>query len=128
MPDQAALRTALMDTFQFWNSIENFTNSEYVCAVGEWHFSSAKFGWSYRIKDKKRTIVYLLPRDNFFKVAMVFGNKAYEEILKSPVSESIKTELENARVYAEGRGIRITISDDSLLKDIRILIKIKISI
>ncbi len=92
----------------------------------EWKFSGEKFGWSYRINDAKRVIVYLLPRQHFFKIAFVFGNKATEKILESDVSEVIKNELRLAKVHAEGRGIRIDIRDDSDIDDIKKLILIKI--
>ena len=85
------------------------------------------YGWSFRIKDKKRAIIYLLPRQDEFLVAFVFGNKAYEAILKSEVSDQIKTGLTDARVYAEGRGIRIPVPDRSALEDIYRLIDFKLN-
>lgn len=116
-----------METFHNWQEIAAFTFRNYPEAVGEWHFSGAKFGWSYRIKDRKRVLVYLLPRDGFFKVALVFGQKALDQIRTSETSESIKTELENSRKYAEGKGIRIAVKDQSNLADILQLIQIKIA-
>ena len=81
---------------------------------------------SYRIKDRKRAIIYFLPRDKYFKVAFVFGQKATDIVLKSNISPDIKTELEQATKYAEGRGIRIDIKNDSILPDIKQLIEIKL--
>jgi hypothetical protein len=49
------------------------------------------------------------------------------QILESSVSEQIKTELQNARVYAEGRGIHIEVKDNSNFSDIRQLVEIKIA-
>jgi hypothetical protein len=71
-------------------------------------------------------LIYLLPRDKFFKVAFVFGQKATVAIMESTISESIKSELQVAKVYAEARGIRIEIKDESRLVDILNLIEIKI--
>lgn len=79
------------------------------------------------MNDSKRVLVYLLPRNKFFKVAMVFSQKATDLILESDISENIKAELKAAKVYTEGRGIRIDIKDDSLLNDIKKLIQIKLS-
>ena len=87
----------------------------------------SKYGWSFRIDDKKRAILYLLPRDKFFKAAFVFGQKATEIILQSKISISIKKELEVAKVYAEGRGIRIDIKDDLPVDDIKKLVDIKLA-
>jgi hypothetical protein len=47
--------------------------------------------------------------------------------MDSKIAESIKTELRNAKPYAEGRGIRVEVKDSSLIQDIEALISIKIS-
>lgn len=125
-PGTKELKKALGDTYSVWQTLAEFTKKSYPSATEEWKYTSAKFGWSFRISDKKRVLLYLLPRDKFFKVAFVFGQKATDEILKSKIAENIKTELKNAKVYAEGRGIRIDIKDDALTSDIKKLIKIKI--
>lgn len=126
-PSQKDLKKALGSTFSSWLEIQEYAKKSYPCAVEEWNFSSPKYGWSFRVKDKKRVIIYLLPREQFFKVAMVFGQKATNEILKSSISDIIKQDIQNARVYAEGRGIRIDITDKALTADIKTLISIKLS-
>lgn len=47
--------------------------------------------------------------------------------LNSTVCAGIKTELKNAKVYAEGRGIRIEMKDAALLKDIEKLVLVKLA-
>ena len=126
IPTIDSLKIALGNTFELWKNFEEFTLENYPDAKVEWNFSGEKFGWSYKIKDSKRVIIYLLPRENFFKTAFVFGQKATEKILESDISEAIKTELKATKVYAEGRGIRIEVRDNSNCIDIQKLIKIKI--
>lgn len=126
-PNEVQLQEALGKAYVYWQTFAEHTKKLYPKAISEWNFSSEKFGWSLRIKDKKRVIIYLLPRDNFFKVAFVFGQKATDEIMTSNISESIKKELLAAKVYAEGRGIRIDIKDETLQNDILNLIEIKIN-
>lgn len=125
-PGEAELKSALSKTFPYWKTIEEFTLKAEPSAKGDWHFSGAKFGWSFRISDKKRVIIYLLPRDGFFKAAFVFGGKAYEEIMASDVSDEIKNELKAAKPYAEGRGIRLEVKSKTTVRDIKKLIKIKV--
>ena len=62
----------------------------------------------------------------FFKTAFVFGQKATDQILQSNISEAIKSELQAAKVYAEGRVIRIDINGESIVEDIHELINFKI--
>ncbi len=126
VPNEVELKNALRTTFSLWNEIRNFVFDKYPHAKEEWNYPGVKYGWSYRIKDSKRAIIYLLPRDKFFKVAFVFGMKATDEILKNNINEALKNELKLAKVYAEGRGIRIDIKKKSVLKDIYELIEIKL--
>lgn len=126
IPTEVELQKALGNTYDYWQTFAEYTKKLYPKAIEEWHFSGDKFGWSFRIKDKKRVIIYLLPRDQFFKVAFVFGQKATDAVLESQISESIKNELQAAKVYAEGRGIRIDIKEAKTTEDILKLIAIKI--
>jgi len=126
IPKTDSLKTALDKTFDLWKNFEAFTLEHYPNAKAAWHFSGEKFGWSFRISDNKRVLLYLLPRDTFFKVAFVFGQKATTAILASAISETLKAELKAAKVYAEGRGIRIEVRDNSNVAAIQKLIKIKI--
>ena len=57
----------------------------------------------------------------------MFGQKATDMIMKSQIANSIKTELDSAKVYAEGRGIRIDIKDKMIISDIKELIDIKLA-
>jgi len=127
IPTDDDLRRALGDKYELWMAIRDRVFEKYPEGCEEWNFPGKKYGWSFRIKDKKRAIIYLLPRDQAFLAAFVFGGRAFEAILTSEVSEQIKSDLEGAKVYAEGRGIRIPVPDKSSLKDINTLIDIKLA-
>jgi hypothetical protein len=124
-PIDKDLKKSLGDTYQLWQGIKDYVFSKYPKGVEEW--SCSKYGWSFRIKDKKRAILYFLPRNQFFKLAFVFGQKATDQIMKSQIADAVKTELASARVYAEGRGIRIDILDKNSIDDIQELIDIKLA-
>jgi hypothetical protein len=127
VPTDTDLRGALGDKYELWMEIRDRVFEKYPQGIEEWNFPGKKYGWSFRIKDKKRAIVYLLPSDQAFRAAFVFGGKAFEFIKESNVSEQIKSDLESAKVYAEGRGVRIPVPDRTVLKDISILIDIKLA-
>ena len=126
-PTLSDLKDKLGETFPLWQNISKYVLSKYPKAIESWNFSGEKYGWSFRMKDTKRAIVYLLPRDKFFKVAFVFGQKATDAILQTEISDAIKVELLAANVYAEGRRIRIDIRKDTILDDIMILVDIKLA-
>ena len=127
VPNDMDLKESLGDSYHLWQTVKEYVHLKYPGAVDEWNYSGDKYGWNFRIKDKKRAIIYLLPREQYFKAAFIFGQKAMDTIMKSTVSEVIKSELDSARVYAEGRGIRIDVKNEQILNDIRELIDIKIA-
>lgn len=106
--------------------MKSYLNDTLKNPAEEWNYPGKKYGWSFRMKSKKRNIIYFLPRDGYFKVAFVFGQKATDKVLESNVNDIIKAELDNAKVYAEGRGIRIDVHDYQVLNDIKKLIQIKV--
>jgi hypothetical protein len=127
IPNENNILESLGVTYELWKSIRGYVTLKYPDAIEEWNYSGDKYGWSFRIKDKKRAIIYLLPRDNYFKVAFVFGQNATDIIMESTISVQIKKELAEAKKYAEGRGIRIEINNKNILNDINKLIDIKLA-
>ncbi len=126
-PEEQDLLHALGKTFDVWQEIVRIVYLKYPKAVSEWNYPGQKYGWSFRVKDKKRAIIYLLPRDQYFMVAFNFGQKAFEKIIESNISDEIKHNLASARVYAEGRGIRIEVKNRNVLENISQLIEIKLA-
>ena len=127
MPDIGSLKATLAETFDVWEEIRMYVLKQYPKAIEEWSFFSAKYGWGFRLKDPKRAIVYLGPRNQYFLVSFVYGNKATIAALASNISEGLKTIITESRVYAEGRGVRLEVRDSSLLADIKTLVDIKLA-
>lgn len=126
-PTDTDLIENLGTSYPIWKQLEKFVLEQYPNGCKEWNYPGKKYGYSYRIKDKRRAILYFLPRKKYFKVAFVFGQKATDHIMDSDISLKIKEELSQARKYAEGRGIGITIKDETHLPDIKKLVIIKLS-
>jgi len=125
-PDNKALAAALSTSFPWWNEIKDFVFQQYPKAVEEWKHSGKNYGWGFRLKDTKRVIIYLTPADGFFLFSIVFGEKATQEVLNSDISEDIKKTLREAKVYAEGRGIRLEIRSQKIISDLKKLVLIKL--
>jgi hypothetical protein len=127
IPDNSVLREALGDLYTEWMEIRDYVFKVYPKSTEEWNYPGKKYGWSFRIKDKKRAIIYFLPRGKYFLVAFVFGEKATADALESNINSEIKNIIESARVYAEGRGFSIEVRNGEKIEDIKKLVAIKIS-
>jgi hypothetical protein len=127
IPDSEDLSNALGICFPLWNQIKEFVAEHYPAAMEEWKHSGKNYGWGFRLRDKKRAIVYLTPGDKYFLFSMVMGEKATLNAMNSKISKEIKAIIEAAPVYAEGRGFRIEVKDSKFIKDIKELILIKLA-
>lgn len=127
VPTEVDLSESLGQCYDLWQDIKEYVLLKYPKATAGWNYPGVKYGWSFRIKDKKRAIIYLLPRDKYFKVAFVFGPKATEAVLASNVSQAIKSDLKAARAYAEGRGITVDVKNSLAISDLKELADIKIA-
>lgn len=105
-PGQAALAAALGPSKPLWDGLVGHIAATYPPIDREWTFYKS---WSLRLKHKKRTILYLLPRDGTFLCAFVFGARATEEARKSRLPKAARKAIDEAPVYAEGRGFRLEV-------------------
>lgn len=125
-PTDIQLTEALGENYRFWETLRDAALKSGKVETEGWYFGGKKFGWSYRISDKKRVLIYLLPRDGFFKVAFVFGEKAIEEVKKSAINSNLIEELIAAKKYAEGKGIRFSVSTKDETLDALEFLRVKL--
>jgi hypothetical protein len=125
-PTDQALAEKLGATFHYWQEIKQYTTELVGDTKDEWKFYGRKYGWQLKTLLKKRNLFFLIPYDSYFKIILIFGDKAVAEIEKSTISDSLKNEIINAKKYMEGRGIGIDVMDEDLIEDIKQLIKVKV--
>jgi hypothetical protein len=125
-PTSEEVSAALGSTAELWKQLVNWLAEQGV-ADQEWKSSSPKYGWSLRLKLKKRTIVYLGPCNGCFRVAFVLGDRAVAAARKSDLSESALKLLDDAPRYAEGTGVRLMVRASEDLADARRLAIIKLA-
>ena len=126
-PTKQMLAKALGKRYQLWTDIAQYVVEKYPKAIEEWKYYGVKYGWSLRLKDRKRNIIYMGPRDGFFMVAFGFGDKGVDAVQDSSLPKSIKDELRNARKYVEGRGIRLQVRNKTDVTNIKTLVDIKLA-
>jgi len=126
-PTDEMLACALGDTKEILHAIVQFIETEFGESHIEWKYYGAKIGWSLKIFNKKRNVVFVGPEDGYFRVAFAFGQKAYLEIIKSNLPDYIKQQLTEAKVYVEGRPLRLEIREHTDAEPLWQLIKIKLN-
>lgn len=125
-PDDLSLAERLGPSYPYWKEIRTHTSENFDPITEEWKFYGAKYGWQLKTYLKKRNLFFLIPYDSCFKIGFIFGDKAVDAVESSSVAENLKSELRNAKKYAEGRGLAIEIKDGRSIPDIMTLLEIKI--
>lgn len=125
VPGGEALAEALAGSAALWDAVKRKAAAAFGALQEEWKFYSAKAGWSFVLKSGKRTVLYMIPQSGYFKITMVFGERAAAAALNADLPEYIRTALLEARPYAEGRGLMFDVKDESELDTVTKLMEIK---
>jgi hypothetical protein len=125
-PDEKALLKAIGKSAGHWKKIKSHLENEYGELTEDWKYYGQKTGWLLKTLKKKRNLFFCIPLKGSFHLTFVFGDKAVRAVQDSDLPETIKTELKNARKYAEGRGLRIDVKSAKDVKNIQKLIEIKV--
>jgi hypothetical protein len=125
-PDDQILSGALGASFKSWTEIKNAITEEYGATREEWKYYGAKSGWVLKLLLKKRNLFFLIPGEKHFTLGFVFGDRAVEAIQKSRLPAAMIREVNDARRYAEGRGLRIDVRNRTPVSHVLKLVDIKV--
>ena len=124
-PEDRALEKMLGRTSRLWARLKGDLQEAYGPLIEEWHFSGKAYGWSFRLKQKKRTIVYMTPCRAYFLASFALGEKACRVAHSAKLPGPVLALIESAPKYAEGRGVRIPVRSGHDLDTVESLAAIK---
>ena len=107
-PTAKTLAAMLGRTSRLWIQLNDEMQAAYGPLTEEWNFAKV-FGWSFRLKEKKRAVVYLAPRRGHFIASFALGEKACTAAKQASLPVRILSIVDDAPKYAEGRGVRIPV-------------------
>jgi hypothetical protein len=126
-PSPAELATALGPTVAAWRRLIEDLEFDYSGLEQVWKPTKLEFGRVCLLKQKARTLLYLIPRRGDFEVSVVLGERAVVLALAGDLPASTKQLIAEARQYAEGRGIRFAVSSTLQIETIRRLVAFKLT-
>jgi hypothetical protein len=126
-PTASQIAAALGESAQPWRQLMDWLVTEQRIDEQEWKSISPKYGWSLRVKLKKRTIVYLGPCADCFRASFVLGDRAVAAARQASLPKSVLTAIDEARRYAEGTGLQLIVHRASDLPAIQKLVEIKLA-
>ena len=126
-PNSAELHQVLGRSGARWDELTAFIESTYSPLSVSWGFADAKWGWSLRLKQRKRTVMYLTPCERHFLVGIVLGEKAVQAAHAVPLDKSLLALIDAAPKYPEGRGVRIEVRVKSDVESVKQLAAVKMA-
>lgn len=92
-----------------WGDLVGHIATEHAPIDATWNWAGANWGWSLRLKRKKRTVLYMTPCRRHFLVGFALGEKAVAAARRSDLPASTLALIAAARKYAEGRAVRLEV-------------------
>ena len=127
-PDPGALLEYLGAAAPLWNSLIAMTCERSVDLVQAWHFAGPRIGWSLRLVESARILVYLTPGKQQVQVGLVLGAKSVAAAREAGLSDAAARLLDAAPKYAEGYGVRFIVVSTDDLKPFPELLAIKCAV
>ena len=124
-PTDAELKAILGSADALWSGIIRVVEDAVSPLDTEWKPSKTEFGRMCLLQHKKRTLLYMTPEKEKVRIAIVLGERAYGLAMASSLPAAIKNMFSEAKPYAEGRGLRFSVSSLSDVPTIKKLVEIK---
>lgn len=126
-PTEKEVATVLGEAAPVWNELLDWFKDEEQLSEREWNSYSPKYGWSLRVKRKKRNIVHMVPCNGCFRVMFIFGDRAVAAARASKLPKAVLKALDEAPHYPEGTGLRLVVKGSKDLPPIRTLTHVKLA-
>jgi hypothetical protein len=126
-PTDAELGAALGSVKAIWDQLLADVAQECEANIHEWKSYSPKWGWSLRAMRKKRTIIWLSPREGCFDVLFILGGKAMQAARQGKWPKHIIKVMDEAPKYPEGTGIRLEVKSSRDIATLKKLAAIKLA-
>ncbi len=126
-PKEEEVAAMLGKAYGAWSELKAHISTQFAPLVIEWGYASKSTGWGLRLKQEKRTVLYMTPCKGYFLASFALGEKAVKAAQASGLPAAALAAIESAPKYAEGRGVRLEVKTKRDLKAIEKLAEIKMA-
>jgi hypothetical protein len=126
-PQEDELATVLGKKLGLWNDLQSRITTRFAPLSIAWGYASKSTGWGLRLKQEKRTVLYMTPCQGYFLASFALGEKAVKAAHASKLSAEVLDVIDNAPRYAEGRGVRFEVRSAKDVRDVEQVAIIKMA-
>ena len=110
-----------------WAALRADLSSEFAPLNGKWSFSGTSHGWILQLRQKQRTVLYMVPCPGYFVASFALGEKACQSAHGSRLPTRVLEIIQHAPKYPEGRGVRLEVRNKKDLANVEALASIKMA-
>ena len=126
VPKEADLAKAIGRAKRHWDNLKTHALDADPAATEEWKYYMKKTGWTFRVKNKRRNLLYMQPcGKGRFTVGLMFGKQAVQAAERSDLPDQVVETIRQSPQYPEGRMIRIEVTSAADVKIAKRLLAIK---
>ena len=126
-PSERSLEAVLGKGNDLWAQLRASLSSEFTPLQEKWSFSGKSHGWILRLRQKKRTVLYMVPCPGYFVASFALGESACQATQRSGLPSQVLEIIQQAPKYPEGRGVRLEVRDKKDLAIVEKLVSIKMA-
>lgn len=127
-PEREELTACLGAAAPLWDSAIHAVREACPLVQELWNFAGPKIGWSLRLVDRTRVLVYMTPGARQFRVGLVLGSNGVDAARKSGLSDSATAVLDAAPRQTEGYGVRFQVASRQDMEPFRELLAMKLAV
>lgn len=128
-PSSEELASYLECTAQkMWRELTSFIEKSFQAkAQIAYSVCSGKPGWNLKYKKSGKALCTLYPEKEFFIALVVLGqeDRALFDVVSTDYDSYIRDLYENSRLFNGTKWLMINVTDESILDDVKNLIKLK---
>ena len=118
-PDEPKIKKALGELYATYKEILELTEA----FNHEWKYYGGKIGWQFKAIRKGKSLFWLTPLEQSFKIAFAVKEDEKEVLLHSKLSAAATEELKAAKKYPEGYPLRLEVRKKTDMKTVRRVLK-----
>jgi hypothetical protein len=126
-PAADELAEQLGSAYELWIRLRDQILSANPRVSERWVYGGRKYGWSCRLEQGRKGIIYLIPDDGHFRAGLALSDAAREAVLASALPAELLGSVEAARKAIEGWPARMTVRNAADLEVALRLVEIKLA-
>jgi hypothetical protein len=126
-PSERSLEIALGKGSGLWDRLRADLSSAFGPLHETWRFSGKSHGWILQLRQKQRTVLYLVPCPGHFVASFALAERACQAAQGSRIGSHLLRIIQQAPVHPEGRGVRLEVHNRKDLANVVELAAIKMA-